>query len=87
MIRITTADEPERTVITVDGQLSGEYIDPLEACCIQAICKGKPVRLFLHDVSTIDESGRALLRRLSAKGVDLKAAGIYSSYVVDRQLR
>jgi hypothetical protein len=39
--------------------------------------------LYLRDVSTIDESGRALLGRLSAKGINLKAAGLYSSYVVD----
>jgi hypothetical protein len=31
----------------------------------------------------IDERGRALLRDLAAKGVGLKASGVYSSYVVD----
>jgi hypothetical protein len=83
MIRILTADEPASTTITVDGQLSGECVQPVETCCYQAILRKKPVHLFLRDVSTIDEAGRALLRRLAAKGVGLKAAGLYSSYVVE----
>jgi hypothetical protein len=78
-----TADEPASTTITVDGKLSGDYVEPVETCCIEAISKGKPVRLYLRDVSTIDERGRTLLRKLVEKGVDLKASGIYSSYVVD----
>jgi len=82
MIRVMTADEPACTKITVDGQLSGDSIGPVEVCCAQAISKGKPVRLFLRDVSTIDEGGRALLCRLAAKGVALSASGIYSSYIV-----
>ncbi|MCZ2078147.1 MAG: hypothetical protein LC130_24495 [Bryobacterales bacterium] len=76
-----TADEPASITITVDGTLSGDCVDPVEACCTRAIAKEKPVQLFLRDVTTIDEGGRSLLRRLAAKGVDLTATGIYSSYV------
>jgi len=83
MIRVMTADEPASTTITVDGKLSGESVEPVETCCIEAISKGKPVRLYLRDVSTIDEAGRALLRKLVEKGVGLKASGLYSSYIVD----
>jgi hypothetical protein len=78
-----TADGPASTTITVDGKLSGDYVEPVETCCIEAISKGKPVRLYLRDVSTIDERGRSLLRKLVEKGVGLKASGIYSSYIVD----
>lgn len=83
MVRIMTADEPANTTITVDGKLSGDSVEPVESCCIQAISKGKPVRLYLRDVSTIDGRGRMLLRQLAQKGVALKASGIYSSYIVD----
>jgi hypothetical protein len=83
MIRVMAADEGAGTTITVDGMLSGDCLDPVETSCIQAISKGKPVRLYLRDVSTIDERGRALLRDLAAKGVALKASGVYSSYIVD----
>jgi len=83
MIRIMTAEEPGSTTITVDGQLSGKTVEPVEACCIQALSRGKPVRLHLRDVAAIDEHGRTTLRHLAAKGVDLTADGVYSSYVVD----
>jgi ABC-type transporter Mla MlaB component len=83
MVRIMTADELTSTTITVDGTLSGEGIEPVQSCCIQALAKGKPVRLHLRDVSAIDECGRTMLRHLAVEGVDLTANGIYSSYIVD----
>jgi hypothetical protein len=82
MFRVTKAEEQSRTIITVDGQLSGEYLGIVEACCCQADSNGKPVDLFLRDVSTVDEVGRILLRRLAAKGVRLLARGVYTSYIV-----
>jgi hypothetical protein len=67
----------------VDGTLSDESVETVQTCCIEALSKGKPVRLYLRDVSAMDERGRTMLRHLAAAGVDLKANGIYSSYVVD----
>lgn len=72
----------QRTRLTISGQISSAYIELLETCCEQAIKDGKAVHLVL-DVTTIDESGRALLRRLAAKGVRMFAKGIYHSYLVD----
>jgi hypothetical protein len=66
-----------------DCTLSGEGIEPVETCCIQALSKGKPVRLHLRDVCAIDERGRTMLRHLAAEGVGLTANGIYSSYIID----
>ena len=82
MIRIMTASEPKFITITVDGELSGEYVDAVETCAAQAFAEQKRIRLFLRDVSSIDESGRVLLARLAAKGVRLRAAGVYCSYIV-----
>ena len=75
MIRILTADELTHREIIIDGKLSGECVELVERFCNEAIGNGRPVQLYLRDVSTIDESGRALLGRLSAKGISLKAAG------------
>jgi hypothetical protein len=82
MIRIVTATEPKGITITVDGRLAGEYIEAVDTCVQQAIGQGRPVHLFLRDVSSIDEGGRMLLGRLAAEGVELSATGVYSSYVV-----
>jgi hypothetical protein len=82
MIRVTKSEERERTIITIDGQLSGDYNEVVEIFCNRAVSDGKPIDVFLHDVLTIDESGRALLTRLAAKGIRLLATGMYTSHVV-----
>jgi hypothetical protein len=38
----------------------------------------------LRDVQTVDQSGRALLSRMAAKGIHLLATGAYASYLVRR---
>jgi hypothetical protein len=82
VFRIMTATEPKLITITVDGELAGEYVDAVETCAMQSLAQRKPTHLFLRDVFTIDESGRALLARLAAKGVRLRATGVYCSYIV-----
>jgi len=82
MIRIWSTHEPGATTITVDGRLVGDYVDSVQACVDQAMSEQERIQLFLRDVSHIDEAGRALLVRLAAKGVVLRASGLYSSYVV-----
>ena len=72
----------QRTRLAVSGEISSACIEVLETCCEQAIRDGKAVHLVL-DVTTIDESGRALLRRLASKGVRMFAKGIYHSHLVD----
>jgi hypothetical protein len=86
VFRVSKADERSHTLITFDGQLSSESIEIVETFCQQAMSTGKPVHLFLRDVSAVDQAGRALLCRLAGKGVRLLASGIYNSYLV-RTLR
>ena len=82
MIRIQIAHNPGGIAIAIDGQLAGEYVEEVEASVRRAAEPHKDMHLFLRDVSHIDETGRALLSRLAAQGVELSAAGLYSSYVV-----
>jgi len=82
MIRIQTANNPGGITVEVDGQLVSEYVEEVETSIRKAIEPHKHVQLFLRDVSHIDEAGHTLLSRLAAQGVELSAAGLYSSYVV-----
>jgi hypothetical protein len=82
MIRVTKTEEQSHTIVTVDGQLAADSIALVETCCNQAKSNGKPVQLFLRDVSTVDQAGQMLLSRLAAKGVVLAAKGVYTSYLV-----
>ena len=76
MFGVKKSEVGRRTILTIDGQFSGDYIEVVEICCNQAESEGKPIDIFLHNVSIIDEPGRALLARLAAKGVRLLAAGM-----------
>ena len=82
MIRVTKAEELSRTVVTIDGQLSGDTIAIVETCCDQAKSNGRPVELFLRDVTIVDPAGRTLLSRLASQGVHLVGTGVYTSYLV-----
>ena len=82
MIRILTTNEPTAIMVTVDGQLVGDYVDAVDTSVAQALTQGRAVQLFLRDVSHIDEHGRELLSRLATKGVELSASGVYSRYIV-----
>ncbi len=82
MIRVTKTEEHSHTIVTIDGQLGSDSIALVETCCNQAKSNGKPVRLFLRDVSMVDHAGQMLLSRLAAKGVVLAAKGVYTSYLI-----
>jgi hypothetical protein len=82
MIRVTKTEEPSHTIVTIDGELSGDSIAVVEACCNQARSNAKPIELFLRDITTVDQAGQRLLSRLAAKGVRLVARGVYTSYLV-----
>jgi hypothetical protein len=82
MIRVTKTEERSRTVVTIDGQLSGECVTVVETFCSQAASRRKPIYVFLRDVTTVDQAGTMLLRRLAARGIRLLARGIYTSYLV-----
>jgi hypothetical protein len=82
MIRVAKTEERSGTVVTIDGELSGDSITVVETCCSQAEANRKPVSLFLRDVTTVDQAGTILLRRLAGRGVHLRAKGLYTSYLV-----
>jgi hypothetical protein len=82
MIRVTKAEERSKTIVTIDGQLSGDSIGIVETCCYQAQSDGKPVELFLRDITSVDQADQTLLSRLVAQGVRLAASGVYTSYLV-----
>ena len=83
MIRVTKTEEASKTLVTIDGQLSGEAVGLVQACCKEAESDGKPVHLFLRDVTAIDDGGRLLLQRLAGNGVRVSGRGVYTSYLIE----
>ena len=82
MLRVSKREERSRTVLIVDGRLWADYVQVVETCCNEAISTGAIIHLYLRDVTTVDDAGRALLSRLAAKGVHLSANGVYTSHLI-----
>lgn len=87
MFRIECTAGARETVITVEGRLVCEYVAAAESCCDGAFSSGRPVLVFLKDVSAIDSDGQALLSRLLARGARIRATGVYTSYLVEELKR
>jgi hypothetical protein len=49
----------------------------------EAESDGKPLYLFLRDVTASDDGGRSLLRHLARNSVRVSGGGVYTSYVVE----
>ena len=84
MIRITRAEEPRGTKLTVDGDLKGdEAARDLESSCREANVNDTLVIVFLHNVTEVDEGAQQLLRRLAAEGVSLAGHGVDAKYLAE----
>lgn len=68
--------------MNIDGQLLGDYVRLAEEYCSKALSSGKPLCVYLRNVSAIDQAGREFLSRLAARGIRLLASGVYTSHVV-----
>jgi hypothetical protein len=68
--------------VVVEGELTQEYLATAQACCERALEGGKPVQVFLRDVSIVDDEGRAFLVSLVKRGVSLGGSGVYTKQLV-----
>ncbi len=84
MLRITIHNEAVVTRFILEGRLIGEWVQELERCWLTA--NAAPLRIELTDVSFIDEPGQALLARMAAAGVTLRAVDVQMKAIVEEIL-
>jgi anti-anti-sigma regulatory factor len=85
MIRIRQIHEGEKPVLLVEGKLSGEGVQVLENCWLEAphTPKGGRMRVDLSGVSWVDAKGRELIARMIQDGIDLRATGVMTSAIIE----
>jgi anti-anti-sigma regulatory factor len=85
VIRISQIHEGEQQGLLVEGKLSGDRVDVLEKCWLeaQASPNGVPVRIDLSGVTYIDDKGRELLARLMQDGAEVQATGVMTRAVIE----
>jgi len=84
MLRISIINEDSRTVINLEGKLTGEWVKELEQSWNKAKLEheGKPVEVVLRAVSYVDEAGKKLLADLAAQGAELKGCGCMTGALI-----
>lgn len=81
MLKITIRTDPERTILELEGKLTGPWVKELEACW-RASCD-RPVSVLLCAVTFIDDTGRDLLAEMYQHGTELVAEGCMNKAIVD----
>lgn len=85
MIRINRISERPTLRLIVEGTLSGEWVDELEKCWLDAksaLSDGQ-IRVDLSGVSYIDDKGRRLLKRMFCDGTELQATGVMTKGIIE----
>jgi hypothetical protein len=82
MFRVTRSNRSNHILITIEGQLAGDYVGIAETACGEALSADVPVTVFLSGVMEVDAQGRAFLRKLIMKHARLRARGIYLRHLV-----
>jgi anti-anti-sigma regulatory factor len=85
VIRVSQIHEGEQQGLLVEGKLSGDRVDVLEKCWLeaQASPNGAPLCIDLSGVTYIDDKGRELLARLIQGGAELQATGVMTRAVIE----
>ena len=84
MLRITTHDKPGSLTFQLEGRLAGPWVQELEQCWRGTVAgrDSSTVRVDLAGVTSIDASGRELLRAMYACGTKLVAADCWTKAIV-----
>ncbi len=85
MLRITVQTEGNKTVLKLDGKITGPWIKELESCweMLRQLQAGKPMVVDLSDVSFINPSGSQLLERMHREGAELLGEGPLTRSIVE----
>src|ERR1700690_773418 len=84
MLRITTETKRTKTILSVEGSLSGPRVATLEQCWRELYTSSPRQKLSVNlcGVSFIDNAGKALLLEMHRLGADLIAEGCLNQAIV-----
>src|ERR1700756_2349490 len=84
MLRISTEKKRGRTIVSVEGRLSGPRVPMLEQCWreLRAASQEEKFQLNLCGVTFIDNAGKILLRTIHSEGGQLIAEGCLNQAIV-----
>lgn len=84
IFRLEKHQDEGKTVITLEGELAGEYVPVVEGYMKNLLSGQAPLVVRLLDVSVIDQAGINLLKCFVDHGVALQGSGVYTSFLLSR---
>lgn len=85
MLKITRESDGVRVILNLEGGLAGPWVEEMERVWRRAVtdADGRPVRLFLVEVTFIDSAGKKLLEEMCRQGVEMVGAGCMNRAIVE----
>lgn len=85
MLRITVQTEAGKTVLKLDGKITGPWVKELEGCweMLRRVQAGKVMVVDLTNVSFINAAGSQLLERMHGEGAELLGEGPLTRSIVE----
>ena len=84
LFRLEKCQDKGKTVITLEGELAGEYVPVVEGYMKNLLTGQAPLVVRLVDVNFIDQAGINLLKCFVDHGVVLQGSGVYTSFILSR---
>jgi len=84
LFRLEKGQDQGKTVITLEGELAGEYVAVVEGYMKNLLSGPAPLVVRLLDVNFIDPAGIHLLKGFVDHGVALQGSGVYTSFILSR---
>ncbi len=82
MLRITIQKDSNPRRLDLAGKLAGDWVAETEHAW-QAVRHGKPIEVDLTQVTSVDDAGRSLLKKMVRSGVRLIARGLEMTALVE----
>jgi hypothetical protein len=85
MLRITNRTTAKEVRWVLSGRLTGPWVGELRSnwCQAREWSRDRKHVVDLSDVTSIDESGEALLAELRGEGVEFLARGVYTRHLLE----
>ncbi|HXZ28945.1 MAG TPA: STAS domain-containing protein [Terriglobales bacterium] len=85
MLRITVQTEGNKTVLKLDGKITGPWVQELEGCweTLRRVQAGKKMVVDLADVSFVNGAGSQLLEHMHGEGAELLGEGPLTRSIVE----
>lgn len=84
MLRITVEEEHGWATIHLEGRLCGPWVDEVRQCWWATLACPEHVVVDLESLTSMDDTGRALLAEMHRAGTQLHGRGLMTTYILEQ---